>query len=827
MATNSNIFITALEARQNPIRERVVHEEGRSIESAILSAVEDGFYECVVSDGTPMTQSTPIASPVMDIDQNTNTFFVPNHGFKQGDTVRVSSTEALPSPLKSTSYYYVIYIDPDHIKLAATLQHALNDRPIPITVSNGLTSIEVTDGGNGYLSPPIVTLTGGDPQLEGTAIAYLGKYGNVSSVAVISGGSGYTDVPTVNIVAQGAGAAAGTVSFKIVQATVASGGNNYRVGDTLVVSGGVGISASAVVTLVGNTGNVITISLVNAGSYTTLPTMTGCNTSVTPGGGTGCTVDLVAGIASIAISTGGSGYTAEPKVTIMGGSGADAEASAIVTAGTVAGITVTNPGSGYLSTPTVSITSGSGATAVAILNPAPIGAITVTDDGGNTYTSVPNVTVTSQGVGASAGQAYMRVTTATKVNAGIGYKAGDVVLIAGGAGSTGATIQVLSVGSIGEIVGYVLATGGLYRQIPVLENNSVMGGSGTAATFNLTMCLDSVDVANGGSGYVTPPVVSVVSNTGYGAHVVANIDGGSVVSLDVIANGTAFQEIPSIDITGGSGALATAHLTGTGVYTIDMVDGGSGYTEAEVTIGGDGLNATATAQISGGSIVGIIVDTAGSGYTYPPPVTITGNGYTASAVANLIPTSLDYIEITANGNGYTSPPVVTIEGAATATSRLGETGVSRIDVTNGGQDYTSDPIVSVIPNVNQVGSVISPSTSVTRGFSVDHISIVTGGVGYTSAPSVGISAPQYLGGNVAVATASIGIGAGTMTINLYPASKDYYAAWKGTTISNDALTRPYVDRMDTVIAYFTDLGYVINRQTNPATGNTIQWSVKW
>jgi hypothetical protein len=66
-----------------------------------------------------------------------------------------------------------------------------------------------------------------------------------------------------------------------------------------------------------------------------------------------------------------------------------------------------------------------------------------------------------------------------------------------------------------------------------------------------------------------------------------------------------------------------------------------------------------------------------------------------------------------------------------------------------------------------------------------------------------------------------------MTISLYPASKDYYAAWKGTTISNDLLTRPYVDRMDTVIAYFTDLGYVINRQTNPATGNTIQWSVKW
>lgn len=827
MATNSNIFITALEARQNPFRERVVHEEGRSIESAVLSAVEDGLYECTVSDGTPMTQSTPIASPVMDLDPTTGTFFIPNHGFKQGDTVKVSSTQALPSPLVSTSYYYVIYVDPNHIKLAGSIQDALRERPIPLSITNGLTSIEVTNEGSGYLSPPVVSLSGGDPQTPGSAIAYLGKYGNVSSIAVISGGSGYTDVPSVNIVAQGAGAVVGTISFKIVQATVAVGGSNYRVGDTLVVSGGVGISASAVVTLVGNTGNVLTITLSSSGSYTTLPTMSGANTSVTPGGGIGCTVDLVAGISSVAVSTGGTGYTAEPKVTISGGSGFDAMATAIVTAGTVSGITVTNPGYGYLSAPTVTITSGSGATAIAILEPAPVGTITLTNNGGDTYTMIPNVTITSQGVGASAGQAYMRVVSATKVNSGVGYRAGDVVLIAGGAGSTGATIQVLSVGSIGEIVGYVLATGGLYRQIPVLENNSVMGGSGTAATFNLTMCLDSVDVANGGSGYETPPVVTVVSETGYGAHVVANIESGSVTSLDVIANGTAFEEIPSIQITGGSGAIAEARLAGTGVFTIDVTNGGSGYTQAEVNISGDGINATATAQISGGSIINIIVDTAGSGYTYPPQVTITGDGYSATAMANIIPTHIDYIEIMANGNGYTSAPVVTIEGAATATSRLGETSVSRIDVTSGGEDYTSDPIVSIIPGANQVGSIISPSTSVTRGFSVDHIAIVTNGIGYTSAPNVSISAPQYLHGEAATATASIGIGAGTMTIALYPASKDYYAAWKGTTISNDAFTRPYVDRMDTVIAYFTDLGYVINRQTNPATGNTIQWAVKW
>lgn len=827
MATNSNIFITALEARQNPFRERVVHEEGRSIESAVLSAVEDGLYECVVSDGTPMTQSTPIASPVMEVNEASGTFFVPNHAFKQGDTVNVSSTQALPSPLTSTSYYYVIYVDPNHIKLASSLQNALRERPIPLNISNALTSIEVTNEGSGYLSPPVVTLSGGDPQSPGSAIAYLGKYGNVSSIAVVSGGNGYTDVPTIDIVPQGSGATAGTISFKMVQMLVSAGGSNYRVGDVLVVGGGVGISASATVTLVGNIGNVLTVSMTNPGSYTTLPTMTGVNTSVTPGGGTGCTLDLVAGILSIAVGNGGTGYTSQPKVVISSGSGSDAEATAIVTAGTVSGISVTNAGSGYLSAPTVTMTSGAGATAIAIIEPAYIGNITLINDGGNTYTSVPNVSIITQGFGASAGQAYMRVSSAKKVNSGVGYRAGDVVLIAGGAGSTGATIQVLSVGTAGEIIGYVLATGGLYRQIPVLENNNVMGGTGTAATFDLTVCLDSVDVANGGSGYVAPPVVTVVSNSGYGAQVIANIEGGSVTSLDVIANGAAFEEIPSITITGGSGASATAHLAGTGIFTIDVTNGGSGYNEAQVNIGGNGIGASATAQIVNGTIIGIIVDVAGSGYTYPPPITITGDGYGAEANANIIPTHIDYIEITSNGDGYTSRPLITIEGDATAKAILGGTGILRIDVVDGGADYTSDPIVSVIPGINQVGVPISPSTWTTRGYSVDHIAVVTGGIGYTSAPDVNISAPQDLNGEAATATASIGVGAGTMTISLYPASKDYYAAWKGTTISNSAFTRPYVDRMDTIIAYFTDLGYVINRQTNPATGNTIQWAVKW
>ncbi len=317
MATTSTIFITATEARQNPLRERAVHDEGRAIESAILDAVADGLYETVVFDGTPMTESTPIASPVISIDPNTSEFYVPNHVFKQGDTVQVSSSITLPSPFKSNQFYYVIYIDSDHIKLADSLQNALSNRPLAITVSSALTDIELVDQGFGYFSAPIVTITGGEPDVPATAIARLATYGGVSTIGVNSAGQGYSDVPTVSIVAQGSGATAGTVTLKAVSATVANSGSNYRIGDTLTVVGGTGAPATLTVLQTGASGSVVAISINSSGNYSVLPSLVGAATTVLPGGGTGCTVNLTMGLGTFAVVSGGRGLKPSPRVFIM------------------------------------------------------------------------------------------------------------------------------------------------------------------------------------------------------------------------------------------------------------------------------------------------------------------------------------------------------------------------------------------------------------------------------------------------------------------------------------------------------------------------------
>ena len=75
-------------------------------------------------------------------------------------------------------------------------------------------------------------------------------------------------------------------------------------------------------------------------------------------------------LAGITVTAGGSGYTSAPTVSITGGGGSGATATAVRASGAVTGVTLTNPGSGYTSAPTIAFSGGgggSGATATATL----------------------------------------------------------------------------------------------------------------------------------------------------------------------------------------------------------------------------------------------------------------------------------------------------------------------------------------------------------------------------------------------------------------------------------------------------------------------------
>jgi hyaluronate lyase len=65
-------------------------------------------------------------------------------------------------------------------------------------------------------------------------------------------------------------------------------------------------------------------------------------------------------ITGIKVTNGGAGYRSAPTVSITGGNGSGATATATIAAGKVTAITMTSGGSGYTTTPTVSLSGGDG-----------------------------------------------------------------------------------------------------------------------------------------------------------------------------------------------------------------------------------------------------------------------------------------------------------------------------------------------------------------------------------------------------------------------------------------------------------------------------------
>ena len=71
-------------------------------------------------------------------------------------------------------------------------------------------------------------------------------------------------------------------------------------------------------------------------------------------------VQVNGSIDSIDVTAGGSGYTDSPLVSIVGGGGSGASATAIITKGVVSRVLINNGGTGYTSQPTITIVGGGG-----------------------------------------------------------------------------------------------------------------------------------------------------------------------------------------------------------------------------------------------------------------------------------------------------------------------------------------------------------------------------------------------------------------------------------------------------------------------------------
>ncbi|MCL2104513.1 MAG: leucine-rich repeat domain-containing protein [Kiritimatiellaeota bacterium] len=106
------------------------------------------------------------------------------------------------------------------------------DIPLERPTGLGVSAINISNGGSGYIAPPYVHITGGGGN-GATAIANIDReFGKVTSIEITSPGTGYTSNPTVEFLGGGGSG----VTYSVVIAPNISGGLTKTGGGTLILN---------------------------------------------------------------------------------------------------------------------------------------------------------------------------------------------------------------------------------------------------------------------------------------------------------------------------------------------------------------------------------------------------------------------------------------------------------------------------------------------------------------------------------------------------------------------------------------------------------------
>jgi len=442
-----------------------------------------------------------------------------------------------------------------------------------------LAGIEVTNGGSDYAYAPEVVFSGGG----GTGAAATAT-ASIDHITVLNPGSGYTSVPDVTVEA-GAGVTATATAIvenlRVTGIVVTEAGSGYTTAPTVTISGGGGSGATALAAL-----KVSDITLTVTGTgYTSAPMIRllgggGYDATARALLTIGPAYDqapLDAAFASTDTFTGVFALSQDPIIipqaaynTAYNANFPGDKRSWIQQGdwdfrffnGPVNGITLMAAGSGYTTVPTVTITGGggTGAAATAAIAGANVNGITLLTRG-SAYTSNPTVTLSGGGgTGARAAATITRVVnTVTVTNGGAGYTTAPTVRFNGGGGSGAAATATVSGGRVTAITVTNGGTG--YTSAPTVSFVGG-GGSGARATANMTGVVNSLRITNSGTGYSSAPTVTISGGGGTGATAVASILPGYVSSVTLTAGGTGYDAAPLITFTGGGGTGASALAEG-------------------------------------------------------------------------------------------------------------------------------------------------------------------------------------------------------------------------------------------------------------------------
>jgi len=594
-----------------------------------------------------------------------------------------------PTPLVTQTFYNKAFgtNNPDtlaHVATGSAAQPNLvftsgtsGTNPVSITGFSLITSGGAGNGsGSGYLTPPLVTLTGGGgtgalahSELGAGATAPVTANcnpqvpaGQVCAVVLDAPGTGYTSAPLVTF--QSASAVGGV--------SVIDGGAGYAATDKIVFTGGGGTGATATLTVSSSSAlSTVPVAFAGGAGYTVPPTVVFVPAPGTAAPSLAATATttisastLVPGTAGTAVSNAGTKYSAytAPVAVVSAPQLATVPGA---TAGTmVASTTATaTPIVGFAAAPITVPAAGIAAVNNIIGTIDATGLVVTVNAGANNAGLVPNYFIFGGGFPANT-----TIATFTPANPTLGTPASFTTSAASTTTSASnvaltfsATATAATPASFDPGAQNVPSTAIVTFSAPQLAGGTLPVATAVVAGPNSTSTLPSgtlagINFTSYGTGYTSPPIVTISD-----AHN-ATILSGTTATLSNVAT-------------------ASALAAGTGqIYGVNIVTAGTGYTApATITFtDATGSGATATAAVLGpnnsvsnvpvGVVNSFTITGAGRGYSAAPTVQFNEpvpnaaptTAATATVALNSAVGAITGVTLTSLGTGYTSPPQVSI-----------------------------------------------------------------------------------------------------------------------------------------------------------------------
>lgn len=550
--------------------------------------------------------------------------------------------------------------------------------------------IDLISGGSGYIDilDPVIEITGGGGS-GATAIVTEIISGMISKVVLTNRGSGYVSTPTVTVIS-GSGSGA---ELKATMGIAPSGAQKIEDANFYVVT-----DEYNVYKCLDNNNNAPSTYKPTGTQLEPIKTLDGY---------------IWKFMYSIPINLRNKFFTDEyiPVVTAL--------TSHFYTNGTVDNIFIANRGTGYSSA--VLSVSGDG---YRESDPIFINSVQVTSPGTG-YTN-PTITFSPPFTGASefivgnsvnlgqklynvdTGDYYEVISPGTLSQNPPTHKYGNVVNGTATLKYTGSNLKgVAHVTNPKNITGITVDVPGAgYTSVPTVTVTDSTGTGCTAHAVIGSSPLQSVQILNGGTNYVSP-ILTVIGGGGAGAVVQAVVSSGVISSVLIINPGSGYTSTPTIGVedTYGNGASLNAILEGSPVLDIIVDTPGSGYTNPTVTIiGGGGAGATADATVETNilqsvSLIGgvreIVILNSGTGYLSVPNVYLNGGGGTgALAKCKLSADRVTTTYILEQGENYTTSPSV----------QFGDSWQPYLEVYANDQ-FVNDGVLYTVTNKGVVGSL--------------------------------------------------------------------------------------------------------------------------